>query len=371
MKTTSFLHAASAKIIADKLCNDQETISTDADKRRSNEKSRDALAGALRLLLVEEENGTNDSVGIGSLTRSLVMDAAYSLVSGSLLPCRGCCDDVDIDANGNDDCPPRHAATTKPMACRCCRVVLLIPGEVEKTKKKRRRNNNGSKFLGDTRKVAFPISCVRDGINDGEKWDPTLLGQIQIKYVNSLADVIRYLAYAPSLPEHLQPLDGIFLLGLGELLTRQNNNVMEFTHILSTLSDTTNVLEDKRRELLKSDTNAQSVMHARIAVIATIDNFIYSSIPQTVIRYLHQWMDFIASIGTAHSDAATSFGEGTTTSHSEWDLVFTNTGILEPLPKVSGKRTEQETSFRFKVNLCVNESGEHSRGSTHEIAWRV
>eukprot|EP00571_Detonula_confervacea_P013690 CAMPEP_0172306700 /NCGR_PEP_ID=MMETSP1058-20130122/7714_1 /TAXON_ID=83371 /ORGANISM="Detonula confervacea, Strain CCMP 353" /LENGTH=370 /DNA_ID=CAMNT_0013018669 /DNA_START=56 /DNA_END=1165 /DNA_ORIENTATION=+ len=369
--TASFLHAASAKIIAEKLRDNKANFP--ADGPESDEKSRDALplTASLRLLLVEEENGSNSS---GIMTRTLAMDAAYSLVSGSSTPCRGCSKDVGGVETNDNNCPPGHTATeAPPMACRCCKVALLIPGEPKRTKKKRRLSGDGSKFLGGTGKVDFPMTCIRDGMGDGERWEPSLLGHIQIKYVNSLADVVRYLAYALSLPEHLQPLDGICLLGVGELLSRQNNNIMELTHILSMISDTAHALGGKRRELLNID--APSLAHSEhecyggnIAVLVAIDKCAYSSIPQKVIGYLHQWMDFIASIGPVHSDATTVPGEDATTPHSEWELVFKNSGVLELLPEDSKKTTEQETTFGFTVNLG-NESGEYSTRPSLQIVW--
>lgn len=230
--TTSFLHAASAKAVAEKLRGNQANFF--ADGRGSNENS----LLSLRMLLVEEEYLTNNTgEGSGGLARSLVMDAAYSLVSGgSAIPCRGCCEDDVGGSETNDNEGRRHTPMeTSPVACQCCKVALLVPGvpgEPKKSKKKRRRNDGGSKFHGDSGKVEFPIWCVQDGMKgDGERgWDSTLLGQIQIKYVNSLEDVVRYLAYCPSLPEHLQPLDGVLLFGMGELLSRQNN-IMELTHL--------------------------------------------------------------------------------------------------------------------------------------------
>ena len=238
MATSSFLHAASAKIIADKLLRDDPANISAADGRQQ------LSGGALRLLLVEEEENNYgvdnkcDGGGgrVGSLAKSLAMDAAYSLASNSLVPCRGCsCIDAVGNIESNDGNPPPPDA-----ACRCCKVALLIPGQPKKTKKKRQRNNNhcdgGPKFVDGTGKAAFPMHCVRaDGMDDGQdEWDQTMLGNIHIKYVNSLGDIIRFLAYAPSLPGHLQPLDGIFLLGLGELVSRENRNttgVMEFTHV--------------------------------------------------------------------------------------------------------------------------------------------
>mmetsp|Transcript_364 Transcript_364/g.791 ORF Transcript_364/g.791 Transcript_364/m.791 type:complete len:399 (-) Transcript_364:97-1293(-) len=398
MKTTSFLGAASAKIIADKICDDQSNSPPDRRHRGTIEEAHNhAHAGALRLLLVEEEKNTdsaditNDcsSVGIGScssapLALSLIMDAAYSLVSGSLIPCRGCCEDADmIETNDNDDAIGNFPTTRREQACHCCKVVILVPGEVIKPKKKRRRRNNNNN--GSTTKcpgIAFPMPCLRHHTTtkDGKKWeDPTLLRHIQIKYVNSMTDVKRYLAYAPSLPETMQPLEGIFLLDLGELMSRQgNSHGMEFTQIISFLSDTANVLEDKRMEQLVSNSDARSLDHDGIAIIATIDGLTYSSIPPRVIRYHHHWIDFIASIVPARTSDGSSFAAAddvdANTSHSEWNLVFKNTGILEPLSNknATGKRTERETSFGFEVNLRMNETREHhEEGSTHNIAWRV
>ena len=69
-------------------------------------------------------------------------------------------------------------------------------------------------------------------IDEKQSDDPNVLVHIQIKYVNTFEDVVRYLAYAPSLPNHMQPLDGIILLGVGELLSRQSNSSnMELTHL--------------------------------------------------------------------------------------------------------------------------------------------
>ncbi|KAL7535789.1 hypothetical protein ACHAXR_006728 [Thalassiosira sp. AJA248-18] len=334
----------------------------------SHEQSCDAIsAGALRLLLVEEGNETNDCRVIGSLARSLAMDAAYSLAMGSSVPCRGC---VRIEKGCT-------AAEALPMACRCCRIVMIIPGEPKKTKKKRRRNSYGSNFLCDTEKAAFPLSCIRDGRKDSDNWDPNLLGHIQIKYVTSPGDVIRYLTYAPSLPEHLQPLDGIFLLGMGELLSQENKivpNVMELTHILSVLSDTANVLGDIKTELLLLNINTSSVhtnekyRETDVSVVATIDGFTYQSIPQKVIRYLHHWIDFIAAIGKAHHDAAPIAAEEFITPPSEWELVFKNASLM-PLPNVPRKSTEQDKSFWFDVKVCGVPGGDMS--GSHVIIWQV
>ena len=346
--TTSFLHAASAKINANKRWAGAE--------HQHHQKS---CGEALRLLLVEEEN--NVFAGM-SLARSLIMDAAQSSVSNSLVPCRGCCEGEENDSE------------KERSVCRCCRVALLIPGAVEKSKRKKRRKNgnfsNGSNLLGDAGKAPFPMPCrrVRDGICDGESLDAAVLpglDGIHIKYVHSLSDVIQYLAYAPSLPAKFQPLNGIYLMGLGELMGKQHNNSMEFTHILSILSDTANVLEDKRRQIL--DLHNQSAPHPRIGVVATISHSTYSSIPTKVINYHHQWIDFMAAIQSAHDDVS---NRDSTNSQLEWDLVFKNTGIRDELPKTSDTKRDRKFSFGFKVKR-VNESEDRFTYSSHEIAWAV
>ena len=134
------------------------------------------------------------------------------------------------------------------------------------------------------------------------------------------------------------------------MLTAFSNDL--FT--VSMLSDTANALENNKRELLKLN----PTFGGNVAVIATIDKFSYSSIPPKVIRYIHQWMDFTASI-RLFSDATAVTGVDNKASRSDWELVFNNMGILGA---ISGKSEENETAFGFKVNLCE---------PSHEIAWKV
>jgi hypothetical protein len=212
----SFLQNASAKIIAGKLLNKQANY---------------PATETLRLLLVEEENEVNNASSYGNenLTRSLAFDFAYSLVSSSPHRCRGCCNHSANSIDAIDDLSVGCVTTEIPSrgVCSCCKVALLLPGEPNATKTKRRRSESKSNCRGNTK---FPTCFVRRGVDGVKRLDPTLLGQIQIKYVTSLAEVIQFLAYTTSLPDHLQPLDGIFLLGLGNVLTRQNIN-MELAHL--------------------------------------------------------------------------------------------------------------------------------------------
>ena len=217
----SFLQDACARFIADKL------------RRKQSDSATNEHILALRLMLVEEECDSTNSTfeGNDNLARSLAMDFAYSLVSSSTFGCRGCykrSNNTTDDLSAAAGCVPTEIPSKR--VCKCCKVALLIPGDLRPTKKKRRRNESKSNHHNLSRNGNFPMWFLRDGVEGGTNWDPTLLGQIQIKYVTSLADVIGFLAYATSLPDHLQPLDGIFLLGVGEILPRQNVN-MELTHL--------------------------------------------------------------------------------------------------------------------------------------------
>lgn len=224
----SFLQAASAKIITNKLLNKQQADTASFGGGLDIH----TLSETLRLLLVEEECGARNCDGNdNNLAQSLAMDFAYSLVKSSPFGCRGCNKYSGNSSNGTD-LPVGCLATDIPSraACKCCKVALLIPGEPRTTKKKRRRSESRSNRRVLSRNRNFPMCFLRYGVDGDERWDPTLLGQIQIKYVTSLAEVIQYLAYATSLPDQLLPLDGIVLLGMGELLPRQNIN-MELTHL--------------------------------------------------------------------------------------------------------------------------------------------
>ena len=371
---TSFLHHVSSAKVS--LGGNQANV------------SHGSYSTPLRMMLVEEEP---IHCSYASLAHSLVMDAAYSLVSNSSTPCRGGC---------NRDLPPGGQGPSSSKCCKCCQVALLVPspGELPKKNRKRRQNNDEgglSKYLRNAGKMEFPMPCTHvDDIDEKQSDDPNVLAHIQIKYVNSLDDVIRYLAYAPSLPNHMQPLDGIILLGVGELLSRQSNSSnMELTHLcewyiimylsefifilycthllggllcnnsVSMLSDTANALDDNRMNLLKAgvtDLEKENIYsEGNVAVIATIDKFTFSSVPQRVIRYFHQWIDYVAAIVPLNNDTTTFVTEDTAESHSStWELAFESIGIFNNQGKTS--------SFEFKVNEFANES---SNG--HQITWKV
>ena len=174
------------------------------------------------MLLIEEDmadisQDVANSPMCPKLAFSLVMDSAYALVASSKLSCRGC-------TKSNDD--------LQSQCCRCCKVALLIPGETNTSRKRRIPSNNASRVVGDAGKMDFPMSCRPENnssfINNQSHWDENILNQIHIKYITSISDLNKYLAYAPSLPGPLQPLDGIFLMGLGDLLSK-GNGLVEFT----------------------------------------------------------------------------------------------------------------------------------------------
>ena len=219
----------------------------------------------LQLLLVEDDNKT--------LAYSLAMDTTYSLVSSSSsLSCRGC-------------------GFSEKNACRCCKVAMLVTRSQNTSDQggqspHRKRNNNE----GD---IPFPLWCYQEGTNNDvagyDRDHLEVLNHIHIKYVNTIQDVIRYLAYVPSLPKHMMPSSGIFIMGLGDLVTQQ----MELTHVLSLLSDTGCVLGN----LVGDSSNSTTL-------VATLNQQIYSSLPYSVYKQLG--FSDIAAIQSNMSNSGTS-----------------------------------------------------------------
>jgi hypothetical protein len=183
------------------------------------------------------------------LAFSLVMDAASAVVASSNLICRGChrSSVVESTEDVGKDIGNANQTSAELSSCRCCKVALLIPGETKKSRKRRKKNNHesfASQVVGNAGKMPFPMTCKQEtnssrtssllftsAYNGDSEWDENILNQIHIKYIKSLSDLIRYLAYAPSLPVHLQPLEGIFVIGLGDLLSREKHlGIMEMTH---------------------------------------------------------------------------------------------------------------------------------------------
>ena len=122
--------------------------------------------------------------------------------------------------------------------------------------------------------------------------------------------------------------------------------------IVSVLSDTAFALGDKREELMNSN-NADAkntLIGGNTAIMATVDHFTYSTIPQKVKRYLHQmqWMDLVASIGPVQRD-----GDDGIVS----ELVFDT-------PK---EAVQQNESFGFKVNSLSDQEC----GPTKKIVWNA
>ena len=191
--SASFLHTASARIV--------DTVSTVTD------------SSPLRFVLVDNDIELHNNNGIGHISHSLAMDVAYSLVSNSSTPCRGC--------NNSDN------NTNNEGACKCCKVAILMFGTEPKQSKKQRCANGTNEYS----RIEFPMLCTSKERKNTQQHLPNLLQHIQIKYVTSITEVVKYLAYSPSLPTHLRPLDGIFVLGMGNLLSSGQNSNMELTHL--------------------------------------------------------------------------------------------------------------------------------------------
>ena len=135
-------------------------------------------------------------------------------------------------------------------------------------------------------------------------------------------------------------------------------------NLVSMLSDTANSLDDNRMDVLKAGiTDSNTCLENKYsggyaAIIATIDKFTFSSVPQKVIRYLHEWIDHVASIVPSNNDTTIFDAEETAESNSStWELAFEGIHIFNNQGKTA--------SFEFKVNECEN----HLHG--HQIIWKV
>jgi len=112
--------------------------------------------------------------------------------------------------------------------------------EPKQSKKQRQANDSMNEYS----RIEFPMICTsKEGDHTSQQAAliPNLLQHIQIKYVTSITEIVKYLAYSPSLPNHLQPLDGIFVLGMGSLLSSGQNSSMEFTHLCKFVESVLNV----------------------------------------------------------------------------------------------------------------------------------
>ncbi len=181
----------------------------------------------------------------------------------------------------------RGCGFSERNSCRCCKVAMLVTRRKEKITTNQNQRQQHCKNNNET-DTPCPLWCYQKGTNSNNdksrERDQSALNQICIRYVNSIEDVIRYLVYAPSLPKHLIPLEGIFLLGLGDLISREHSaGVMELTHVLSIASDTGCVLEKLRSEM-KDDSSSSSTYSTTL--VATLNQQIYSSLPQTAYKQL-------------------------------------------------------------------------------------
>ena len=213
----------------------------------------------LQLLLVEDEEKTS--------SYSLAMDTAYSLASApsSSMQCRGC-------------------GFFEQNSCRCCSIAMLVTRSKQVMINQNLGQHQSKPQNSSRADVPFPLTCHEEG-EERNTMDQSALDRIQIRYVNSIQDVIRYLVYAPSLPKHLIPDRGIFILGLGDLISREQHSgsMMELTHVLSMLSDTGCILDEIRSGMIGSsdDSNEKST-----TLMATLNQQIHSSLPQNVYKQM-------------------------------------------------------------------------------------
>lgn len=117
---------------------------------------------------------------------------------------------------------------------------------------------------------------------------------------------------------------------------------------MSVLSDTADALGDNKRELLqkssesRSDDDCKYSNDGGVSVLVTIDEHTFSTLPQRVTKYLHQYnMDYIATIMPSRSDSMTfdNDHEDMISSSNEYKLAIKDT-----------LGTKGDVSFGFKVD---------------------
>jgi len=118
---------------------------------------------------------------------------------------------------------------------------------------------------------------------------------------------------------------------------------------VSVLSDTADALGDNKRELLqsnssesRSDDDCKYSNDGGVSLLVTIDKQTFSTLPQRVTKYLHQYnMNHIATIMPSRSDSMTfdNNHEDMTNSSNEYKLAIKDT-----------LGTKGEVSFGFKVD---------------------
>ena len=259
-----------------------------------------------RFLLVEnddhDERQQQQQGSSGCITRSLAFDSSYSW--------------ADSEGGG-------------------CKVAFLVASASEMRQQQPRASKK--------RRVDFPLRCHR--CSDSEvcrrDWDESVLGRIRIKYVDSIQDVVKFLAYAPSLPEALRP-EGICLLGLHRLLPSRKetgsrgSDVMELIHVLSLLSNTAEILGKMKHDDTGSDPRILRES-SRVPYIVTMNQSTYHATARNIEGHLHQWVDFVAC---AKSDGEEERQAG--------KFVFSNTAMLAMVGADDDKAADAR-AFRYAV----------------------
>ncbi len=144
---------------------------------------------------------------------------------------------------------------------------------------------------------------------------------------------------------------------------------------VSALADTGNILEDKRRELFKSNPAKSTNLdknnisnHDRITLVATIDQTTFSSMTPKMQKYLHQWVDFVASLDSAKGckpvNGHNHSGGGEVV--SAWDLVFEHGHGWNT--KLDSQSFNRRSQFRFNIVQTIDND---DNGPCFEVLWTV
>merc|ERR1711862_187555 len=124
----------------------------------------------------------------------------------------------------------------------------------------------------------------------------------------------------------------------------------EFTHVLSLLSDTANILGERKRKL--SQTTSTSMLdEIIIPIIVTINNSTFERVTKRVYGHLHHWVDFVASLSTLDGALTEEYDEDDKKTQ-RMKLSFKNIGLLAPKAQTDCVDDKKECSFEVvAVNL--------------------
>ena len=161
----------------------------------------------------------------------------------------------------------------------------------------------------------FPARCcsldsMQSGYANGFNWNIKALNRVQIKYVSSLEDVLKYLMSIQVLSAHERPLGGIIIDDLHLVLERETpqdsrkfmDSTIEIIKVLACLEDTATFLDAHRYALDGSHSNILN-QQKRSALLVTLDTTMIN-IPFITRSLFENWLEIPFTIQSKKSDAS-------------------------------------------------------------------